>query len=120
MVKNLPYPGFDPQVGKIPWRRKWLPLQYSCLENPMDRRAWWVTVHGVTKSQAQLKRLSTHAYIAIWGLSSAKEPPCQYRRCKRCRFNPWVRKIPWRGHGNPLQYSCLRIPWTEEPGGYSP
>ena len=36
------------------------PLQYSCLENPMDRGAWWATVHGVTKSWAQLKRLSTH------------------------------------------------------------
>ena len=29
-------------------------LQYSCLENPMDRRAWWATVHGVTQSQTQL------------------------------------------------------------------
>ena len=31
------------------------PLQYSCLENPMDRGAWWATVHGVAKSQTQLK-----------------------------------------------------------------
>ena len=31
------------------------PLQHFCLENPMDRRAWWVTVHRVTKSQTQLK-----------------------------------------------------------------
>ena len=31
------------------------PLQYSCWENPMDREAWWATVHGVTKSQTQLK-----------------------------------------------------------------
>ena len=30
------------------------PLQYSCLENPMDRGAWWAAVHGVAKSQAQL------------------------------------------------------------------
>ena len=30
------------------------PLQYSCLENPMDRGAWWATVHGITKSQTQL------------------------------------------------------------------
>ena len=37
------------------------PLQYSCLENPMDRRAWWATVHGVAKSQTRLKRLRTHA-----------------------------------------------------------
>ena len=37
------------------------PLQYSCLENPMDRGAWWATVHGVAKSQTQLKRLSMQA-----------------------------------------------------------
>ena len=34
------------------------PLQYSCLENPMDRGAWWATVHGVIKSQIRLKQLS--------------------------------------------------------------
>ena len=37
------------------------PLQYSCLENPMDRGAWHAAVHGVTKNQTWLKRLSTHA-----------------------------------------------------------
>ena len=31
------------------------PVQYSCLENPMDRGAWWATVHGVTKSWTQVK-----------------------------------------------------------------
>ena len=36
------------------------PLQYSCLESPMDRGAWWATVHGVAKGQTQLKQLSTH------------------------------------------------------------
>ena len=36
------------------------PLQYSCLENPMERGAWWPTVYGVTKSRTRLKRLSTH------------------------------------------------------------
>ena len=35
------------------------PLQYSCLENPMDRGAWWATIHGVTKSQTRLKQLGT-------------------------------------------------------------
>ena len=30
------------------------------------------------------------------GSPSGKEPACQYRRCKRCRFDPWVGKIPWR------------------------
>ena len=37
------------------------PLQYSRLENPMDRGDWRATVHGVAKSQTRLKRLSTHA-----------------------------------------------------------
>ena len=35
-------------------RRQWEPLQYSCLENPMDGGAWWAAVHGVTKSQTWL------------------------------------------------------------------
>ena len=38
--------GFEPGIGKIPQRRKWQPLQCSCLGNPMDRRAWQATVHG--------------------------------------------------------------------------
>ena len=38
------------------------PLQYSSLENPIDRGAWQATVHGVTKSQTPLKQLSMHAY----------------------------------------------------------
>ena len=42
---------------------------FSCLENPMDRGAWWATVHRVTKSPTELKRLSTneHASTAIPG-----------------------------------------------------
>ena len=43
--------GFNLWVKKIPWRRKWQPLQYSCLENPMDGGAWEATVHGLAKSQ---------------------------------------------------------------------
>ena len=39
---------FDPWLRKVPWRRKW---QYSCLGNPMERGAWWATVHDITKSQ---------------------------------------------------------------------
>ena len=52
--------GFDPWVGKIPGGGHSYPLQYSCLENPMDREAWWPTVHRVAQSQTWLKRLSTH------------------------------------------------------------
>ena len=41
--------GFNPWVRKIPWRRRWQPLQYSYLENPMDRGAWWAMVHEVSQ-----------------------------------------------------------------------
>ena len=47
-------PGFDPWVRKFPWRREWLPFQYSCLENSKDRGAWRATVHGVAKTQTRL------------------------------------------------------------------
>ena len=39
------------------------PLQCSCLENPMDRGAWWATFHRVAESQTRLKRLGTHCYL---------------------------------------------------------
>ena len=43
--------GRIPGLGRSPGGGKGNPLQYSCLENSMDRGAWWATVHGVAKSQ---------------------------------------------------------------------
>ena len=43
-----------PGLGRSPGERNGNPLQYSFLENPMDRGAWWATVHGVTKSQTRM------------------------------------------------------------------
>ena len=43
--------------GRSPGEGNGNPLQYSCLENPMDRRAWWATVHGVTEIQTRLSTL---------------------------------------------------------------
>ena len=48
---NAGDPGSIPGLGRSPGEGNGNPLQYSCLENPMDRRAWQATVHGVTKSQ---------------------------------------------------------------------
>ena len=69
MVKNPPANAGDirdmgsiPGLERSPGGRHGTLLQYSCLENPMDRGAWWATVHGISKSQAQLKRLSTHTH----------------------------------------------------------
>ena len=54
--------GSNPWMGKIPWRRVWQPLQYSCLENPMDRGDWGATVHS-PQSWTRLNRLSMQACI---------------------------------------------------------
>ena len=53
--------GSVPELGRSPGGGHGNPLQYSCLENPMDRGSWWATVHGVTKSQIWLKQISMHA-----------------------------------------------------------
>ena len=47
--------GLIPGSGRFPGEGNGYPLQYSCLENPKDRGAWWATVHGVEKSQIKLK-----------------------------------------------------------------
>ena len=52
-----------PGPGRSPGEGSGSPLQCSCLENPMDRGAWWATVHGVPKSWTQLKRLSNNSYF---------------------------------------------------------
>ena len=54
--------GSIPGLGRSPGEGHGNSLQYSCLENSMDRGAWWATVHRVTKSQTWLKQLSTCAH----------------------------------------------------------
>ena len=64
--RSYKIPGFDSWVGKIPWSRKWQPtLQYSCLENSMDRGAWRATVHGITESDST-EHTHTHTHIHIF------------------------------------------------------
>ena len=71
MVKNPPVNAGDtrevgsiPRLGRSAGEGSGNPLQYSCLENPMDRRAWWATVHGITKSWTQLSEcVHTHTHI---------------------------------------------------------
>ena len=69
MVKSPPANAGDsrdvdsiPGLGRSPGGGNGNPLQYSCLENPMDRKAWRATVHGVAKRQTQLKQPSTRAH----------------------------------------------------------
>ena len=71
VVKNLPANAGDirdtdsiPGSGRSPGEGNGNPLQYSCLENPIDRGAWWAIFHRVAQSWTQLKQLSTHTVCA--------------------------------------------------------
>ena len=55
--------GLIPGSGRSPGEENGYPLKYSCLENPMDRGAWRVTVHRVPQSQTLLKQRSMHVPI---------------------------------------------------------
>ena len=66
-VKCLPTDAGDlgsiPGLGRSPGEGNGNPLQYSCLENPMDGGAWWATVHGVSKSQDTTERLHFQTHL---------------------------------------------------------
>ena len=49
-----------PGLGQPPGGGNGNPLQYSCLKNPINRGAWWATIHGVTKEPVMTQQLSTH------------------------------------------------------------
>ena len=79
MVKNPPASAGDVRdtglisgSGRSPGGGHGSPLQYSCLDSPMDRGAWWATVHSVAKSQTRLKQLSTHARTLTFNIKSKK------------------------------------------------
>ena len=83
VVKNPPAnagdldTGLIPRWGKIPWRRKWSPLQYSCLENPMDREAWQARVHRIAETDV-MKWLHVMCHVVCFNglfLSIAKWYP---------------------------------------------
>ena len=74
-------------LGPLPGEGDGTPLQYSCLENPMDGGAWWAAVHGVAKSQTRLsdfpftfhfhaleKEMATHSSVLAWRIPGTGEP----------------------------------------------
>ena len=87
MIKDFVHSAGDlgtiPGLGRSPGERYGYPLQCSCQENPMDRGAWQVTVHGVAKSQTWQKLMLL--YLKHYS-------------------------TPGEGNGTPLQYPCLENP----------
>ena len=63
-ASNSGDPGSIPGSGRSPGEGNGNPLQYSCLENPMDGGAWWATVHGVAKSRTRLSDFTSLHFIS--------------------------------------------------------
>ena len=83
------------------------PLQYSCLENPRDRGAWWAAVYGVAQSRTRLKRLSSSSSKVSLVV---KNLPASAGDVRDMGSIPVLGRFPGGGHGNPLQYSYLENP----------
>ena len=86
-------------------------LKYSCL----DKGDWWVIIHVVTKESDTTHHMCMHAHTHIPthrltpGGACVKNSACQCRRHKRCGFDLWARKIPWRRARQSIP-ACLENP----------
>ena len=111
--------GSIPGSGKSPGGRHGNPLQFSCLENPMDGEDWQADVHRVAQSWTWLKWFSMHIPVPV-GSSVVKNPPANEGDTghRRRGLDPWVWEIPWRRKKQFIPvFLPGEIPWTEEPGG---
>ena len=95
---NAGDPGLIPRSGRSPGEGNGNPLQDSCLENPMDRGAWWATVHGLSKSQTRLSN-SLHSKDLV---------------------GKWFSHPLEEGMAPTPVFLSGESPWTEEPGGLQP
>ena len=109
-------PGIDPWVGKMPWRREWLPtLVFLPGKFHAQRRLAGYSPWG--HKESDMTEWLTHQRSELWfyrfifvnflGGNSGKQPACQCRRHKRHGLILGSWRSPGGGHGNPLQYSCL-------------
>ena len=88
--------GLAPELRGYPGGGHGNPLQYSCLENSMERGAWWAIVHGVTKSWTRLEWLNTHTHP---GLEKTRNCECP----TRLNYTDKTRgKVRPRGYLEPL------------------
>ena len=111
--------GSIPESGRSPGEGNGSPLQYFCLENPVDGGAWLATVHGVKKNWTRLSKATKHTHLKkkMVGVGSiAKEPFPGSPAGKESACNagdpgsiPGWRRSPGEGIGYALQYSWASL-----------
>ena len=115
-VYNAGDPGSIPGSGRSTGEGNGNPLQYYCLENPMNRGAWLATVHGVTKSRTRLSDLTftlggfSVLCKSIWASQVAlvvKNSPASAGDMRDMGSTLGSGRSSGGGHGNLLQYSWL-------------
>ena len=132
--------GFDPWVGKIPWKGNGNLLQYSFLKNPMDRGAWWAIVHRTHKQLNTTEPPNTHMmslhkslfqifyFFALYWPSMDIKCIFIFRRWLSWWFSSKETScnsgaagdeglIPGEGNATHSSILAWRIQWTEEPSG---
>ena len=122
---NAEDPGLIPGLGRSPGEGN-EPTPVFLPEKPMDRGAWQATVHGVasvghdlvTKPPPSPPYLNSRHGLGL-GLGGA-DGEASVCDAEDPGLIPGLGRSPGEGNSNPLQYSCWRIPWTEEPGGLPP
>ena len=93
-ICNVGDPGLIPELGRSPGEGNGNPLQYSCLENPMHRGAWWAVVYGVSQTWTWLKRLTSSSR---YGCESWTIKKAERRRIDAFELWCWRRllRVPW-------------------------
>ena len=110
--------------GLVPVTGNGNPLQYSCLENPMDRGAWRATIHGVTRvghdlatKEREIALVSTELLNGVSQIAPVvKNPPTNERDARDMGLIPVLERLEeeMTTHSSILAWE---IPWTEEPDG---
>ena len=119
-VVRICLPMQDPWVRKLLWRKSGTPLQYSCLENPMDGGAWKAAVHGVAEGRTRLsdftftfhfhaleKEMATHSSVLAWRVPGTGEPGGLLSMGLHKVGHVWSDLAAGEGNGKPFQYSRL-------------
>ena len=102
-----------PGSGRSPGGGHGNPLQYSCLENPIDRGAWQATIHGAMKSWTRLTT-NSFSFAASLVAQLVKNPPAMQETQVKSLGQEDLLEKEMATHSSILAW---RIPWTEEPSG---